>query len=92
MLKIVLSAAVLALVSAAPSWAGGQSDTLGLNWSNEREVYVVPHVDQTIIVQIGDGNDARVIRTEQPRRPQATRLGINTGEVLICNGSVCFYR
>ena len=85
MLKFILPAAVLVAVSVSTAQAGGQPVRLGLDWDNRRVVHSSPRINQTIIIQAGNGNQASVTAPKDSRRrPQASQLGLSSGTELIC--------
>jgi len=85
MLKFVLPAAVLVAVSVSTAQAGGKSVRLGLGWDNRRVVHSSPRINQTIIIQAGNGNQVSVTASKDSRRrPQTSRLGLSGGTELIC--------
>ena len=80
MIKSAVSLAVLAFVFAVPAHAQGNAYPLGLNWSSGWSSYNRPALNQTIVIQVGDDNQARVVDSYNIEpRPRAVPLGLNTG-------------
>jgi hypothetical protein len=78
MFKIPLLIAVIGAIVASPALADGKSSRLGINWTSQRQVHVVPRVSQTVIIQIGDNNQAISAPSRERRQgARASQLGIN---------------
>jgi hypothetical protein len=96
MIKSVASLAVLTLAFALPAQAQGNATPLGLNWSSGWSCCSRPVLDQTIVIQVGNDNKARVVDTDEADSgPRAVPLGLTNGSAgcnLYRGVYLCAYR
>lgn len=78
MLKSVCVAACAVAFVSAPAFAAGRPVTLGFGHASDNVTYIVPRINQTVIVQTGKGDQAVVTTADdEDSGPQAWSLGLD---------------